>query len=69
MEVNAMGEERTLTYRIEDNNGNGWYWELIASDRAVIARGLADTQQQARAAAAKAGTMPLDGEPAFINGV
>ena len=58
-----MGEQRTLTYRIEDNNGNGWYWELIASDRAVIARGLADTHHQARAAI-KAAAMPLDGEPA-----
>jgi hypothetical protein len=68
MQANAMGEQRTLSYRIEENNGNGWYWELIAPDRAVIARGLADTQHQAEAAAVKAGTIRLNGEPAFING-
>lgn len=29
-------------------NGSGWYWEVVNQDRAVIARGIADTQAQAR---------------------
>ena len=31
--------------------GNGWYWEVVQG-RQVIARGIADTHAQARAAAA-----------------
>jgi len=43
-----------LSYHVEPNNGSGWYWELISPDRAVLARGLADTEQQARLDAMRA---------------
>jgi hypothetical protein len=32
-------------------NGNDWYWEVVARDREVIARGVADTRAEALAAA------------------
>jgi hypothetical protein len=35
-------------------NGRGWYWEVVAQDRDVIASGIADTQAQARADAERA---------------
>ena len=35
-------------------NGPGWYWEVVTRDRAVIARGVADTHAQARQDAKKA---------------
>ena len=35
------------------SNGSGWYWEVVASDHDVIARGIAETHAQARADAEK----------------
>jgi hypothetical protein len=35
-------------------NGSGWYWEVVAQDRDVIARGFAYTHAQARADAENA---------------
>lgn len=35
-------------------NGRGWYWEIVAEDRNVIASGFADTHAQARADAESA---------------
>ena len=35
-------------------NGTAWYWEVITQDGEVLARGIADTQAQARADADKA---------------
>ena len=29
-------------------NGSGWYWEVVTAEREVIARGLADSYDQAR---------------------
>jgi hypothetical protein len=37
-----------LQYRILPNNGSGWYWEVVTTDREVIARGVAETHAQAR---------------------
>ena len=34
-------------YRIMEN-GSGWYWEVVASNREVLARGVAETQAEAR---------------------
>jgi hypothetical protein len=48
-----MGKQQ-LTYRVGKSDGNGWYWVLIGPDRAVIAKGLADTELQARADAVQA---------------
>lgn len=39
-------------------NGQGWYWEVVTHDRAVIARGLADTHAQARVDAERASEAP-----------
>ena len=33
--------------------GRGWYWEVVSEDSKVIARGIADTQDQARAESSK----------------
>jgi hypothetical protein len=41
-----------LQHRIIQN-GSRWYWEVLSVDHDVIARGLADTQAQARADAEK----------------
>jgi hypothetical protein len=41
-----------LQHRIMQN-GSGWYWEVITGEREVIARGIADTYEQARADAHK----------------
>ena len=35
-------------------NGSGWYWEVVADNREVISRGIADTHAQAREDAKKA---------------
>jgi hypothetical protein len=48
-----MTEESHLTYRASRNNV-GWYWELFTPDRTVIARGVADTEDEARADATRA---------------
>jgi hypothetical protein len=37
-------------------NGAGWYWEVVANDREVLARGLSDTHAQARLDAGKVTT-------------
>ena len=37
-----------LQYRILPNNSSGWYWEVVTTDREVIARGVAETHAQAR---------------------
>jgi len=37
-----------LQCRILPNNGSGWYWEVVTTDREVIARGVAETHAQAR---------------------
>jgi hypothetical protein len=50
-----MTEPLKLEYRILANNGAGWYWEVVAQDREVIARGLAVTHHQARIDAMSAG--------------
>ncbi len=34
--------------------GRGWYWEVVAADREVVARGVAATHEHARAQAADA---------------
>ena len=39
-------------------NGPGWYWEVVTNDRAVIARGVAETHTQARTDAEKATARP-----------
>jgi hypothetical protein len=48
-----MAEERAFSYRAS-RNGAGWYWELFTPDRTVIARGVADTEDEARADATRA---------------
>lgn len=35
-------------------NGSAWYWEVLAQNRDVIARGVAETHRQARSDAEKA---------------
>jgi hypothetical protein len=37
-----------LQYRILPDNGSGWYWEVVTTDREVIARGSAETHAHAR---------------------
>jgi hypothetical protein len=39
-------------------NGSGWYWEVVTTEREVIARGIADSYDQAREDAQKA-SLPL----------
>jgi hypothetical protein len=39
-------------------NGSGWYWEVVAQDHAVIARGVADSHAEARADAERAALQP-----------
>jgi len=39
-------------------NGSGWYWEVVTAEREVIARGVADSYDQAREDAQKA-SLPL----------
>jgi len=34
-------------------NGSGWYWEVVTAEREVIARGVADSYDQAREDAQK----------------
>jgi transposase InsO family protein len=41
-------------------NGSGWYWEVVTQDRAVIARGTAETHARARADAEKAALQPAE---------
>jgi hypothetical protein len=46
----------SLFYNVSINGTNGdWYWEVITPARDIMARGLAPTRAQARAAAVKAG--------------
>ena len=47
-----------LQYRILPNNGSGWYWEVVTTDREVIARGVAETHAQARTDAMHAAVAP-----------
>jgi hypothetical protein len=47
-----------LQYRILPNNGSGWYWEVVTTDREVIARGGAETHAQARTDAMHAAAAP-----------
>jgi hypothetical protein len=47
-----------LQYRILPNNGSGWYWEVVTTDREVIATGMAETHAQARSAAMHAAVAP-----------
>ena len=35
------------------NGESGWYWEVVAPNKEVIARGIADTHSEALAAAEK----------------
>ncbi len=41
-------DQEELSYCIEPNNGAGWYWQIVTRERAVVARGVADTEAQAR---------------------
>jgi hypothetical protein len=36
-----------LRHRILENNGAGWYWEVVSGTDDVVARGLADTHVRA----------------------
>ena len=36
---------------ISTNGKAGWYWEVQTPEREIVARGIADTEDQARAAA------------------
>ena len=46
-----MAQGNAVSYRVSRNGSGGdWYWE-VSSDGAIIARGLAPTRSEARAAA------------------
>jgi di/tripeptidase len=51
----ALTEPLAYEYRILPNNGAGWSWELVTQEREVIARGVAETDAQARIEAMRAG--------------
>ena len=55
--VGLMSNE-FLQYRILPNNSSGWYWEVVTTDREVIARGLAETHAEARTDAMNAAVAP-----------
>jgi hypothetical protein len=45
-----------LTYNISNNcSDTSWYWEVIAPDHEILARGLASSSAEARAEAISAG--------------
>jgi hypothetical protein len=49
-----------LQYRILPNNGSGWYWEVVTTDREVIARGVAETHAQARDACGRSSSSSIE---------
>ena len=52
-----MVREAPLSYNVSPNGSAGdWYWE-VASNRRIVARGLAPTMEQARADAMRVGVI------------
>jgi hypothetical protein len=59
----VMAQGNAVSYRVSWNGSAGdWYWE-VHSDGEIIARGLAHTKSQARAAALQAASSHVDRQP------
>jgi hypothetical protein len=49
LSVETKAQDTAVTYNVSPNGPAGdWYWEVIAFNRQIIARGLAPTMTQAR---------------------